>query len=187
MEECGFEDKKLVLIFGGSLGARRINESVAELIKWHNGSGKFYHIHATGKSGYEGMLSSLSDIKLAPEVTMREYIDNMDVCMAAADLVISRAGAITLGELQACAKPSVLIPSPYVAENHQYHNAMTLVRHGAALCIEEKDLTGEALCAMFDELCADPQRLAQIGENASAMAIADANDRICNEILSLVK
>lgn len=179
------DDRPLILSFGGSLGARRINESVSELIKWHNGSGKFYHIHATGKVGYDNMLSSLSDITLSPEITIREYIDNMDVCMAAADLVICRAGAITLGELQACGKPSVLIPSPYVAENHQYHNAMTLKRSGAAEVLEENDLTGDSLIKTVENLIENKPRLSAMSQAATKNAIIDANERIYKEIMKL--
>ena len=138
-KKLGIDNRPLILSFGGSLGARRVNESVAELIKWHNGTDKYYHIHGTGKVGYEPMKESLKDITLSSCIDVREYISDMDICMAAADLVISRAGAITLGEIGVCGKPSVLIPSPYVAENHQFHNAMTLKNNGAAEIIEEKD------------------------------------------------
>ena len=191
-EKLGLEGKICVLSFGGSLGAQRVNEAIAQLMAHTRGRQDIYHIHATGKFGAEAFPALLAekgvkDYQKDPDLDIREYIYDMPQCFAAADLVIGRSGASTLGELEAAGKASILIPSPNVAENHQYHNAMALVRKDAALVIEEKDLTGEALCAMFDELCANPQRLAQIGENARAMAIADANDRICNEILSLVE
>lgn len=118
-------------------------------------------------------------------IDIREYIDNMDVCMAAADLVICRAGAITLGELQACSKPSVLIPSPYVAENHQYHNAMTLKRAGAAEIIEEKDLTGDSLSELVFTLLDDRQRLERMSTAAAKTAISDANERIYEVLMRL--
>ena len=109
---------------------------------------------------------------------MREYISNMPDCLAAADLVICRAGAITLSELQTQGRASILIPSPNVAENHQYHNAMALVNRRAAAILEEKDLTGKALCRKVDELFADPGAIRLLGENAKKMAILDANARI---------
>lgn len=84
------------------------------------------------------------DLKAHKNLDIREYINNMPVCMAAADLVICRAGAITLTEIQAQGKASLLIPSPNVAENHQYHNAMALVSRNAAEILEEKDLTGDS-------------------------------------------
>ena len=91
-----------------------------------------------------------------PNLDIREYIHDMPDCLAAADLVIARAGAMTLAELTALGRASVLIPSPNVAENHQYHNAMVLENHHAAVVIEEKDLTGEKLAAVVRELTADP-------------------------------
>ncbi len=179
------DNRPLILSFGGSLGAKRVNESVADLIKWHNGSGKFYHIHATGKSGYNDMCENLKEITLSNEIKIREYIDDMDVCMAAADLVICRAGAITLGEIQACGKPAILIPSPYVAENHQYHNAMTLKKDGAAEIIEEKDLTGEKLIETAKYLIENKPKLEAMSNAATKNAIIDANERIYKVIMQL--
>ncbi len=184
-KKLGFDDRPVILSFGGSLGATRVNEAVSELIKWHNGTDKYYHIHATGKFGYEDMLSSLRDVKLSDMITVREYINDMDICMAAADLVICRAGAITLGELGACGKPSILIPSPYVAENHQFHNAMTLKKAGASELIEEKDLSGESLIEKVTYLIDNKPRLEQMGANAKKNAIIDANERIYNTLMKL--
>ena len=107
--------------------------------------------------------------------------------MAAADLVICRAGAITLSELSALGKPSVLIPSPYVAENHQFHNAMALVNRNAAVIIEDKDLNGETLGKEIHKLMGDKNLLNEIGKNAKAMAVTDATSRICDIVVSLIK
>ena len=155
----GLDNRPLILSFGGSLGARPINEAVAGLIASHNGSKKYYHIHGTGKIGYEATKKLVEEKcgKLAKEITLREYINDMNVCMAAADIVICRAGAITLSELQCCGKASVLIPSPYVAENHQYHNAMSLKNVGAAEVIEEKNLTEEILIDKVTQLLDNPK------------------------------
>ncbi len=185
--KLGITNRPLILSFGGSLGARPINEAVTELIKWHNGSGKFRHIHATGKAGYETMLSNLSDVKLSQDIEIKEYIYDMDVCMAAADIVICRAGAITLSELQACGKAAILIPSPYVAENHQFHNAMTLKNVGAAEIIEEKNLSGEKLIETVKSLTADEATLGRMAENAKKSAIINANERIYDVITELIK
>lgn len=184
-EKLGLDNRPLILSFGGSLGARRINEAVCGLIKWHNGTNKFYHIHATGKVGYDSFKESLSNTQLSKEIDIREYIDDMDVCMAAADLVICRAGAITLSELAAMGKPAVLIPSPYVAENHQFHNAMTLKRTGAAQIIEEKDLTEEALIKLVSNLIENKPKLDKMSSAAYKNAIINANERIYNEIMKL--
>ncbi len=184
-KKLGFDDRPMILSFGGSLGARHINEAVTELIKWHNGTHKFYHIHGTGKTGYDTMLENLKDINLSEEISVREYINDMDVCMAAADLVICRAGAITLSELQAMGKPSILIPSPYVAENHQFHNAMTLKKNGAAEVIEESELSGQSLINKVEYMIENKPRLNDMGKAARAHAIIDANERIYQVIMKL--
>lgn len=181
----GLDNRPLILSFGGSLGAMRVNESVCELIKWHNNTEKFYHIHATGKSGYEDFISALGEEKLSDMITIKEYISDMDICMAAADLVICRAGAITLGEIAACGKPAVLIPSPYVAENHQFHNAMTLKRSGAAEIIEEKDLSGEKLIEVVSGLIENKPKLEKMSKAATKSAIIDANERIYKTLMQL--
>ncbi|MDY4191026.1 MAG: undecaprenyldiphospho-muramoylpentapeptide beta-N-acetylglucosaminyltransferase [Oscillospiraceae bacterium] len=189
-EELGVGDKICILSFGGSLGARRVNEAVADLIAHHAKTGKFHHIHATGSYGVELLPELLRekgilDWKQIPHLDIREYINDMPRCLAAADLVICRAGAITLSELEAAGKASVLIPSPNVAENHQYHNAMVLQNAQAAVVLEEKNLTGKSLCEVFDRLCADPEELRRLGKNAASLAIADANERIYREIMDL--
>lgn len=178
-------DEPMLLSFGGSLGAMQINQAVLGLIKWHNGTDKFYHIHGTGKSGYDDFINNLKDINLSKKIDVREYISDMDVCMAAADLIICRAGAITLSELLACGKPAVLIPSPYVAENHQFHNAMTLKRIGAAEIIEEKDLTDKKLIDVVSNLIENKPRLTSMSTAAKKGAIMDANERIYEIIMQL--
>ena len=122
------------------------------------------------------------DLEKADNLDIREFINDMDVCMAAADLVICRAGAITLSEIQALGKPAILIPSPNVAENHQYHNAMALVNAGAADIIEEKDLTGRLLMQKADNMLSNPEKLAEYAKNARKTAITDANERIYSVI-----
>ena len=184
-QKLGFDNRPVLLSFGGSLGARPINEAVCELIKEYNNTKTFYHIHATGKVGYNSVMQNLGDIKLREETELREYIDNMDVCMAAADLVVCRAGAITLSELALCGKPSILIPSPYVAENHQFHNAMTLKKVGAAEIIEEKDLNGKELIKQVSYLIENKPKLAEMQEKAKKAAIPDCLDRIYRVIMEL--
>ncbi len=186
--KLGFDNEHpMILSFGGSLGALRINEAVSGLIEWHNGTDKFYHIHGTGKSGYDSVVNYFKDknITLSDKIDVREYISDMDVCMAATDLIICRAGAITLSELLACGKPAILIPSPYVAENHQFHNAMTLKRTGAAEIIEEKDLSAEKLIKVVENLIENKPRLEAMSKAAKSSAIMDANERIYEIIMQL--
>ncbi len=181
--KLGIGDEPMILSFGGSLGAKKINETVSELIKWHSATDKFYHIHGTGKSGYKDFMTSLEGVQLSDKIDIREYIADMDICMAAADLVICRAGAITLSEVSAMGKPAVLIPSPYVAENHQYHNAMTLKRAGAAEVIEEKDLSSDIIIDLVSHLIENKPRLEKMSTAARNISITDANERIYKIIM----
>lgn len=191
-EFYGVGDRICLLSFGGSLGAQRLNEAVADLMAWHLKEKDFLHIHGSGSyygpDYYSDLLKEKGiDAKKHDNLIIREYINDMPRCLAAADLVISRCGAITLAELKAAGRASILIPSPNVAENHQYHNAMVLENHGAAVVIEEKDLTGELLCQTVKELTEDPEKLRKLSENAAKMAVRDANERIRKEILSLLE
>lgn len=178
-----------ILSFGGSLGAQTINRAVAELMAWHIPQGKLHHIHATGAYGAELFPQLLREKGAAfegnPNLDIREYINDMPDCLAAADLVIARAGAMTLAELEAAGRASILIPSPNVAENHQYHNAMVLANHDAAVVIKEKDLTGSLLVDTVSELVQSPERLRTLGENARSIALRDANERIVRELYAL--
>lgn len=188
-EKLGVGERVCIVSFGGSLGARRINEAVAGLMAWEQARGGIYHIHATGsyeKERFPQLLAQAGVDEKASGLDIREYINDMPECLAAADLVISRSGAMTLSELEASGTASVLIPSPNVAENHQYHNAMVLSEHDAAVVIEEKNLTPALLRDTVQELCADPCTLKRLGKNAQAMSVIDANERIYEEILSLM-
>lgn len=182
------DNRPVILSFGGSLGARKINESVADLIAWSTKDDRYQHIHAFGQYGkwFPDLLKEKGvDLKAHPNLDIREYIRNMPTCLAAADLVICRAGAITLSEIQAQGKASVLIPSPNVAENHQYHNAMAMVNRRAASILEEKELSGDTLIAKVQEIVSDPDILAEYQRNASNMAITDANERIYSIICEI--
>lgn len=180
-KELGLDERPVVLSFGGSLGAQRVNEACAYLIARSGKDGKYQHIHAYGQYGhwFPDLVKKMgTDISQCSNLDIREYIDNMPVCLAAADVVVCRAGAITISEIQAQGKPAVFIPSPNVAENHQYHNAMALVNKNAGELIEESELTGELLAEKVDKIVSDKQKLAEYSENARKMAIIDANERI---------
>ncbi len=186
--ELKLDDRPMVLSMGGSLGARAINDAVTEMIAKKVADGDCYFHHAYGQYG-KWVPDKLRELGVETEkyenLTVREYIDNMHVCLAAADLVICRAGASSLSEFEAVGKPSILIPSPNVAENHQYHNAMALVKNSAAVIIEEKDLSGERLAEEVTNLLGDREKLRKIGENAKKMAIPDTVERI-TEIIAQI-
>ena len=188
-KELGLDDKMCILSFGGSLGADIINKMASDLIEW-NKDGKVNHIHGYGRLGKELfpklMKEKNIDLSKMPFENVREYIDNMDTCLAAADLVICRSGAMTLSELQATGKPSILVPSPYVAENHQYHNAMVLVNNNAAKLIEEKSYDKDVFINMLNEFYNDRDKLKAYSKNASKLAILDTAERIYNELMNFL-
>ncbi len=185
----GLDERPLILSMGGSLGAKPINNAIIGMIEKKYAAKDCYFLHATGKGG-EWVSDKLRedgvDLNDNKHIMIEEYID-IPKCMPAADLIICRCGASTLSEIQALGKPSILIPSPYVTENHQYHNAMALVNNDAAVIIEEKDLTPESLCQAVDSLLADKGRLAAIGANAKSMAVSDAAKRIYDTLSEIVK
>lgn len=187
----GIKDEQLlVLSMGGSLGAEAINKAMVELISENHTNKSLYFLHAMGQYGLwvpEKLKEKGVDTETADNVEIREYIKDMDVCMSAADLVICRAGASSLSELQALGKASILIPSPNVAENHQYHNAMALVEKDAARLIEEKNLTKEAMAEMFSSLVSDKEALMRIGQNARNMALINAKQHIAEIVVSLAE
>ena len=181
-------DKKIILSMGGSLGAEAVNKAIVELITKKHKDPSLIFIHSTGQYGLwvpDKLKEKGVDIENAGNINIREYIDDMARVLSAADLVICRAGASTLTEIQALGKASILIPSPNVTENHQYHNAMSLVKNGAAVLIEEKDLTGERLINEVDNLLKNEDKLKEIGDNAKKMAIIGSLDIIYTVIKEL--
>lgn len=187
--EMKLDSRPLILSMGGSLGARAINEAVKYLILHRFEKKDCYYLHATGKAG-ASMIDDIGkdvDLNANPQIMLREYINDMDRCLAAADLVVCRAGASSLSEIQALGKPSILVPYPYAAENHQYYNAKTMSDRDAAILIEEKDFTGERLLSEVEKLLSKPERLKKMGENARAMAILDASQRITECVCKIVK
>lgn len=187
--EMKLDSRPLILSMGGSLGARAINEAVKHLIEKRYEKNDCYYLHATGKAG-SAMIEDIGkeiDLSANPQIMLREYINDMDRCLAAADLVVCRAGASSLSEIQTLGKPSILVPYPYAAENHQYYNAKTMSDRDAAILIEEKDFTGERLLSEVEALLADADRLKRMGENAKAMAILDASQRITECVCKIVK
>ncbi len=183
------DDKLLILSMGGSLGAKPVNDAIMNLILNKYKDNDCVFLHATGKNSdvFKAELKEKGvDLAKNPHVKIVEYID-IPKCLPAADLVIGRSGASTLSELQALGKPSILIPSPYVTENHQFHNAMALVENGAAVILEEKDLTSESITEKVNELIHDRAKLENIGKCAKNMAVVDATARICSTLCEIVK
>lgn len=186
----GAKDGQIVVVsFGGSLGAQRLNEAVAELAVWELKERDFLHIHATGsieKKDFAALAKKLN-IDNDARFQIREYIEDMPSMLAAADLVISRAGALTLAEISAVGRAAVLIPSPNVAENHQYYNAMQLEKLGAARVLEEKNLGQGALQKTVDEITHSQASLMEMGAKARALAQPDSLEKIWTHLEQLLK
>lgn len=188
-KRLGLPDCFTVLSFGGSLGANKITEAVAELIAWEQKTGEINHIHSYGGKNKELFENALKESGVCEDGVhhiFKEYIDNMYTCMCAADLIISRAGAMTITELTEIGRPSILIPYPAAAENHQYYNALTLVNENAAILIEDKNLTKAKLVDEASKLYSDAARLGLMEQNAAKMRKANAADIILKEIVNLV-
>ncbi len=189
-KKLGFNDDFTILSFGGSLGAGCINETMDAVIKWHTGKKlNINHIHGYGGMGKETFPQSMqaAGVPLKSErLRITEYINDMDVCLAAADLEVCRSGASTLAELEAAGKASILIPSPIVAGNHQYHNAMVLGKAGAAVVIEQKDVTNERIISEIEKLYNAPDRVEILSKSAAALHLSDTNDRILSVVEKLL-
>lgn len=189
--ECFF-----LLSFGGSMGAEEVNFAAIETMKRLSSVTKnFYHLHGTGSRDYEGARKQFEahGLDASPNCKLVEYIYDMPLQMTAADLIVSRAGAMTISELSLLGKACILIPSPYVAANHQYLNAKTLADADAARLVQEvknqtetqKERMCRALCSCVEELYRDACARERMQQNIKAFADPDANRLIREEIFRL--
>ena len=189
-EKLAVGNRTVLVSFGGSLGAQRINEVVAQLCGWEQKvKVPVLHLHATGSRGVELFRTLGKQEGFTPNenLIVTQYIDNMPELLAAADLVIARSGALTLAEIEAVGRASILIPRPNVAENHQYFNALELQKADAAVVIEEKELTGDSLVHTVQSLLAEPSHLKKMGENAKALGKPQSLALITKELLALLQ
>ncbi len=190
--KLGFDDgKPLVLSVWGSLGAEVMNAEMVECIALeyaHNAP--FHHIHGAGRD-YQSVLDGLSakgvDVNARPEIDVREYIYDMPLVMAAADLVLCRAGASTIAEVAAIARPSVLVPSPNVVADHQTKNARVLANAGGAILLPEGESSGEKLYTLIDSLMKDEKRRKDMSRALQEMAVPDAAEQIYGVLQDLMK
>ena len=184
------DDRPLVLSVWGSLGAEVMNCQMAECIALECRDGApFHHIHGAGRD-YGWMQEEIGRRGLALEGTgieVREYIYDMPLVMAAADVVLCRAGASTISELTAIAKPSILVPSPNVTANHQEKNARVLADQGAAVLLLERNCVENTLYDAADHLLRDRRRRDDMVRALTAMAVPDAGEKIYWTLRALMK
>ena len=190
-QKLGLEDgRPLVVSFWGSLGASLMNEKMLDFFRRARMDGQpFHHVHAVGSRSWDSVHQTMAaeGLDQTPRLDVREYIHDMPLLMCAADLVICRAGASTVSEITALGVPAVIVPSPYVTNDHQDKNARALERAGGAVVLREKECTGSSL---YDAVCgilADDGRRAAMGRAMASLGIRDASDRIYETLMKLVR
>ena len=192
-KELGIDDGKHVLVSAfGSQGAKVMNETMADMIPLEKADGfPFHHIHATGSFGKEWMPKRVKDNGVDYDtesmLDIREYIYNMPTVMAAADVIIGRAGSATCNEIAAAGVPCILIPSPNVTNNHQEKNARVLEEAGGAVVVLEKDCTPEKMYELVKELLADENRRSDMTKALHSLVKSDSAERICDMVEELAK
>ena len=190
-EELGLKkDKPVVLVFGGSQGAKSINKSFIEIIS--NKKNKNYQIiWAAGPNQYENIKAKLEEdninIEKIENVKILPYIYNMEEVMNACDLVVCRSGAMTITEISVVGKPAIFIPFPFATENHQEYNARVLVNAGAAKIILDKDLNSEILENTIEGIITNKEILTQMGLNAEKVAVQKVEEKIYEEIKGIIR
>ena len=184
------DQRPLVVTAFGSQGARDMNYMVADLMKLEQEAGyPFHHIHATGPWAFRWMQEHVQKIGVTVNdgkgLEMREYIYDMPVVMAAADVIVSRAGASSCNEIAASGTPCILIPSPNVTNNHQEKNARVFEKRGAAIVVCEPDCTAEGIFRILTDMLSDKQRCRDMSVALRNMAVLDSAERICTMIEEL--
>lgn len=175
-------NKQLVLIVMGSLGSEKITKMMLKTINLFQNK-KYEVIFVTGNGSYE----DFKQVKLPNNVKVVPYIENLSGFMKNVDIIVSRAGASTMSEIIALNIPSILVPSPYLPNNHQFKNAMDLVRDEAADIIEEKDLTGDLLVSKIDHLLEDKKLYNEMKQNLKQIAVVDSAEKIYVVLKDMVK
>jgi UDP-N-acetylglucosamine--N-acetylmuramyl-(pentapeptide) pyrophosphoryl-undecaprenol N-acetylglucosamine transferase len=179
-------DEKVVCVFFGSQGSATLNQHIVEMITKHEEGLGFRLIFSTGIKYYDQVVEQLKG-GIHSEVEVVPYIFNVDQVLASSDLALCRAGAMTLGELCALGVPSILIPSPYVADNHQEFNARSIEASSAAVVILEKQLTADILFEQIKMLVNDPEHLRQLSANAKKIRVENATAEIVDLVEYLIR
>lgn len=175
--------KPLVLVFGGSQGAKKLNETMISLIN-ESKINDYHIVYATGPKNYDEIMAK---VRVQNEnIKIEKYIYNMEEVMSAADIAVCRSGALTITELGIIGVPSILIPLPTAAENHQYYNAKTIEDVGGGIIIEEKELSKEYLENNIIEILKNEEKLNEMKKRAIRKENIGAIDRIIKEIYKLV-
>lgn len=190
--KLGIDDgRPLIVSFWGSLGASGMNRQMADFLALETKKEPFHHIHGAGEAGFPTLLELLGEkgvhLEDHPALQVREYIYDMAAVMRAADLVICRAGASTISELTALGVPALIVPSPYVTNNHQEKNARALEAAGGAEVLLERDSSGQALFQTACGILRDEDRRLKMEKAMASLGIRDAAERIYRTVLEICK
>ncbi|MEG0370787.1 MAG: undecaprenyldiphospho-muramoylpentapeptide beta-N-acetylglucosaminyltransferase [Clostridium sp.] len=188
-DKLGFDkNKSLILAVGGSRGAKNLNNAVLDIVPEINKQNKQL-LFITGEGQYNQIIKEAENrgYKVGENIKILPYLYEMENALAACDIIISRAGATILSEVTALAIPAILVPSPYVANNHQEINANALENVGAAIKIHEKDLKSGVLSKQLFSLTSSSESLNQMKKASKSIGIIDASDKIYDIILNLIK
>lgn len=175
-------NKKIVLVTCGSQGAKKINETVIQMVAKKK-SKEYFIVLVTGEATYDSMRKELDELKIGNEseyIKLEKFVFNMDKMYKACDMCITRAGAMTITELALAARPAILVPLPTATENHQYYNAKVLENARAGKIIEQKDLTIDLLDNTINEIICNNDKLREMSANARKMAKLDVEEKIYN-------
>ena len=180
----GLGDELFIVTVGGSLGARTINNALCEIVNRCAGS-NVKILGGTGERFYDEVMGKIDKEKIGQNVEIVPYIYNMNEILPAADLVVARSGAVTVGELCALGRASILIPSPNVTHNHQEYNAKSVADRGAAIMIPERDIKENTVSDAVNSLIENREKLDDMSKKASELAICDGTKRICDIVAGL--
>ncbi len=177
------KDKKLVVIVAGSLGSASVNEKMVEFL--HNAEKEDYEVlYITGKALYDDFVKNN---KFGANIKVVPYLDNLPALLKNTDLIVTRAGASTMSEILSLALPAIFIPSPFVANNHQYYNALAIKNANAGELIEEKDLTSEELTNKINGVLGDQHKIETMKENLKKLSMNNSSDLIYKKLKEMIK
>lgn len=185
-KKLGIGNETFIVTVGGSLGARTINDALCEIVN-SCADENVRILGGTGERFYKEVTEKIDKTKLGDNVEIVPFIYNMNEVLPAADLIVSRSGAVTVSELCALGRASLLIPSPNVTHNHQEYNAKSIADKGAAVVICERDITDGVVSDTVRKLIENPEKLKEMSENAKKIAISDGTKRICDKVAELAK
>lgn len=186
-KELGLDaDKKTILAIGGSQGAKTINDAMLDVTSVFIKEFGFQVIHQTGRKNFEeyekAVYEKYPELRGNPSYIVRPYFDDMSIPLNAADIAVSRAGSLSISELNLCALPSILVPYPYAAADHQRFNALDMEKAGAAVLLNDSECTSARLIGLITSILNNPEKYSRMRQVAKSLATPDSAQNIVDEI-----